>query len=230
MHELSKTGLVTQLFLPTLDKKKQDIIYTLSRSGARELARLKGMEVSGLAGANKPSFFFLEHQLLVSEYMVSLEAALITSKARLVSWKSERQLKSKSGRALRVPNPLVPGERIPVIPDGMFSLNITGRTEFYMLECDRGTMSMQAIRKKMLGYLQLYRRGFHRSCFKVPHFRTLLVTTTPYRRDRMRSILKGIKLIPNLFWFATWKEITPDKVLRRIWLKCNDDRLHSIIE
>ena len=123
MSALCQAGLITRFHVPTTDAEKGDAVYTLSRAGAHELARLRNISPVGLATIRKPSYLFLEHGLKVSDFMCSLEAALKSTDARLLPWKSERQLKSPHGRALKVPHPFELGEKIPVIPDGFFSRN-----------------------------------------------------------------------------------------------------------
>ncbi|HEX77597.1 MAG TPA: hypothetical protein G4O03_04195 [Dehalococcoidia bacterium] len=230
MSELYRAGLVTRLFIPTTDEEKREVVYTLARPGARELARLTRISPLGLASPKKPSFLFLEHGLRVADFMCSLEAALKGSGGRLVCWRSERELKSPRGRVMRVPHPFEPGEQIPVIPDGLFSLGINSRVEHFFLEADRGTMPLAAMKKKMLGYIQLYGKGLHHIYFGIPHFRVLLVTSTPYRRERLREALRGIGYCPNMFWFAIWWDISPQKTLGKIWLKCRDQAGHSLLE
>ena len=229
MAELHRAGLVMQLFVPTMDGEKREAIYTLTLSGARQLARLKEISHTGLAMSSRPSYLFLDHGLRISDFMCSLEAALKGSNARLVSWMSERQLKPPRGKPVRVPNPLSPGEKIPVIPDGLFSLQVGDRVEQWAIEVDCGTMSRNVMRKKMLGYIQLYRKGLHRSWWGIPHFRVLLVTTTPHRRDNLRAIYREIKYCPNMWWFSTWQDISLQKVLSGIWLKCRDQERYSLL-
>ena len=230
MQELLQAGLVTRLFVPTTDEQKGEMVYTLARTGAWELARLTNISPIGLASVHKPSYLFLEHSLRISDFMCSLEAALKDNRVRLLSWKSDRQLKTYRGRALRVPHPFELGEKIPVIPDGLFSLGIDGRIEHFFLEADRGTMSLFAMKKKLLGYIQVYHRELHRRSFGVLSFRTLIITTTSYRRDRLRETLREIAYCPNMFWFAMWSAISPQKVIGKIWFKCRDQVYHSLLE
>ncbi|MBI4295047.1 MAG: replication-relaxation family protein [Chloroflexi bacterium] len=230
MAELCQSGMISQLSIPAVDGEGQQAIYTLARSGANALAKLKGTNPLGLASLRKPSYLFLEHGLRVSDFMCSLEAGLKGTGARLLSWKSERQLKTSSGRALRVAHPFDVGEKIPIIPDGLFSLKMDQRVEHFFLEADRGTMSLFSLRTKMLGYIQLFRKRLHLQTFGVPDFRVLLVTNTPYRRDKLREELRGIGYCPNMFWFAVWRDITPERVLGKIWLKCRDRDQRSLLE
>jgi len=230
MSEFQEAGLVIRLFVPVTDGQKREAIYTLARPGAQELARLKGISQLGLASTRKPSYLFLEHGLRISDFMCSLEAALKQSGNQLLSWRSERQLKPARGKTLRVAHPFELGEKIPIIPDGLFSLDMGGKVEHFCLEADRGTMSVFAMRKKLLGYIQLYRKNLHRSYFGVPHFRVLLVTNTPYRRDKLRETLRHLGYCPNMFWFAIWRDISSQKILGKIWLKCRDNISRTLFE
>lgn len=229
MLKLCQAGFVTRLFILATDSERWEVVYTLARRGAQELARLTGINPVGLASARKPSSLFLKHSLRISDFVCSLEAALKDSTARLVFWKSDCQLKTTRDRALRVPDPFKLGEKIPVIPDGLFSLEIGKRLEHFFLEADRGTMSLFVIKKKMLGYIQLYRRGLHRSFFGVPHFRVLMVTSTSYCRDRLREALREIGYCPNMFWFALWRDICPEKIIDEIWMKCRSEVRYSLL-
>jgi len=230
MAEFHEAGLVTRLFIPVTDGEKNEAIYALTRPGARELARLKGISQLGLAATRKPSYLFLEHGLRISDFMCSLEAALKHSGNHLLSWRSERQLKPAKVKTLRVSHPFESGKKSPIIPDGLFSLDMGEKVEHFCLEADRGTMSVFAMRKKLLGYIQLYRKNLHRSYFGVPHFRVLLITNTPYRRDKLREILGHLGYCPNMFWFTIWRDISPQKILGKIWLKCRDNIRHSLLE
>jgi hypothetical protein len=223
--------VVTRLFLPSVGDEIPEPIYTLTSTGARELARARGISAHGLvASARKPSFLFLEHGLQVSTFMCCLEAALQKANAELALWKGEHDLRTGRGRSLKVPDPFHAGERIPVIPDGLFALRKEGKAEFYFLEADRGTMSMLSMERKMLGYIQLFRRGMHLEVFGCPHFRVLFVTTTAYRREQMRSVLREIGYCRNMFLFALWKDIAPQTILESIWLKCHRDTARSIFD
>jgi hypothetical protein len=230
MAKLCQTGIVSRLFVPTTDQKKQEAVYTLTRAGAQELARFQGINSLGLASFRKPSYLFLEHALRISDFMCSVEAALRRAGTCLLLWKSERQLKSPRGRPLRVPHPFELGEKIPVIPDGLFSLRIGNQDEHFFLEADRGTMSIFAMRNKMLGYVQLYRKRLYRDAFHIPHFRVLVVTSTLFRRERLCQALREIGYCQNMFWFAIWRDVCPEKILAKIWLKSRDPEPRSLLE
>lgn len=231
MNELCEAGLAMRLFLPSIVNEKLEPVYTLNRAGARELARLHHLNPGTLVTSiRKPSYFFLEHSLKVSSFMCSLTVALENTPLKLVRWESEYSIRSSRGKALRVPDPFNARDKIPVIPDGLFALEDNGVVDYFFLEADRGTMAMSSIARKMLGYIQLFRRGLHRQFFDLPYFRVLFVTTTQYRRNQARTALRKIGYCPNMFLFALWKDVNPQMIKEATWLKCHQDTLHSIFK
>jgi hypothetical protein len=230
MDELARCGLAKHLILSNADSTTSKSVFTLTRAGAMRLAKLKGFEANGLASTRNLSYFFLEHSLLITDFMCALESALVKRGLRLSLWKNERQLKLSNGRSLRLTNPSRAGERIAVIPDGLFSF-ITGNVQkHFFLEADRGTMSAISMRRKLIGYIQLFRKKLQRNYFNVPEFRVLIVTTSAFRRDKLRAILLDIGFCPNMFWFSTWADMSPDKILGDIWLKCRSHSPLSILD
>lgn len=223
MEQFQKSGLVEKCFTPVVHQgEKRKVVYTLTAKGAREFSRVSGGSAKGLAGSKKFSAFFLEHELKISKFMCSLEAALKSKDSRLLFWKSQNELRSLH---LKVANPRARGERIPVIPDGLFSIAAEGRLEHFFLEADRGTMGLPEIAKKMLGYVEFYRKGIHQDIFRLPYFRVLLVTTTPQRIKKMMVELRKISLCQNMFLFTMWAHISPLSILERIWLKCRGEEV-----
>jgi hypothetical protein len=221
MRQLRKAGLVQRCFTPVIyEKQKREVVYTLARKGAKELAKTLNISPQGLAGSAKFSSFFLEHSLRISNFMCSLEVALKNAEAQLISWRSDYELRSLK---LKVSNLEQYGEKIPIVPDGLFSIKIGERIENFFLEADRGTMPIPKIRKKMLGYIQLYRRGLHKEVFNLPHFRVLIITTNEKRRGLMMDELRGIGYCLNMFLFALWQDIQPHSMLDKMWIKCRGE-------
>jgi hypothetical protein len=218
MRQLHKAGLVEKCFTPVVhqsDEKKE--VFTLTLRGARELSRALKTSSAGLAGSSNFSAFFLEHELMTSQFMCTLEAALANNNAGLSYWKSQSELRSLH---LKVIIPRFRGAKIPMIPDGLFSICEGGRAEHFFLEADRGTMGLPEIKKKMLSYIHFYIKGIHRDVFKLPYFRVLFITTSAQRIQRIMSELREIALCPNMFLFSQWSQISPESVLGKIWLKC----------
>ncbi|MCD5401620.1 replication-relaxation family protein, partial [candidate division NPL-UPA2 bacterium] len=223
MRQLHKAGLIQKCFTPVIHEgEKRKVVYTLAGKGVRELARASGANLKDLVGGRKFSAFFLEHELRISNFMCSLEAALKQKGTRLLFWKSQKGLRSLH---LRVANPWVKGEKIRVVPDGLFSIVGERRPEHFFLEADRGTMALPAIAEKMLGYIQFYRSGAYQQILKLPHFRVLVVTTTQQRRQKMMEELRQIGYCPNMFLFGLWHEISPERILTPIWLKCRGEKV-----
>jgi hypothetical protein len=223
MEQLQEAGLVEKCFTPVVHEgEERKEVYTLAVKGARELARALGRNYKYLAGSRKFSAFFLEHELKISEFMCSLEAALKLKNSRLLFWKSQKELRLLH---LKVAIPRIRGQKIPVIPDGLFSIPKEGRAEHFFLEADRGTMGIPEITKKLIGYIQFHIKGIHREIFKLPYFRVLLVTTSQQRIKKMMWELRTIGHCPNMFLFTLWNQISPKTVLEKIWLKCRGEEV-----
>lgn len=242
LSTLLRAGLVLRLFLPFTQKGiRQEPIYTLDRKGARTLARITGESPASLYSPLGPtSYLFLAHQLAVSDIRYALAMATRADPdVRLLGWLDEWELRRARGRAYRVRNPADPGATIPVIPDAAFGLSIDGQRNYYFLEADRGTMGRAAMERKFWGYVQFFRDGLHRSAFGFPHFRVLIVTTTPARRDRLTQLVRNLGFTPNMFLFTTYTEIidgatvanvSPERILGDILHKCNNTELHSLLD
>lgn len=231
MTRLHQAGLVLRLFIPIVtEEKPREPVYTLARRGAQMLAQAKGISPNGLAGTAHPSPLFLEHGLKIADFMCSLEAALHREgKAVLRSWQSEYALKSLRNRTLLVSSPMERAKKLPLIPDGLFSLDVNGRQEHFFLEADRGTMGIESVRRKILAYVGLFRQGLHHSAYGLPHFRVLIVTTTTYRRDRLRAALRGMGYCQNMFLFTTWNDISLATMLSPIWFRCHEARALGLV-
>jgi hypothetical protein len=222
MDVLCNAGLVTRLFLPTTEDEKPEPIFTLTRTGAMGLARLRHLDAKNyFTSFSKPSYYLMEHSLKISLFLTTLISALRDTSLKLSRWQSEYSIRSSRRKS---------GEKIPVIPDGLFALEDNGVFDSLFVEADRGTMGPLSIQKKMLGYIQLFRRNMHRQFFGIPHFRVLFITTTPYRRDQARAALRELHYCPNMVLFALWKDIKPQTIKQAIWLKCNSATTYSIIE
>ncbi|KAF0181125.1 MAG: hypothetical protein FD161_431 [Limisphaerales bacterium] len=155
---------------------------------------------------------FLEHALLVSDVMVTIELACRKRGIRLVT---EREL-------------ALPGQRQPfqwrvnihsrlklgVIPDRVFALEFpdtSGQTQrvHFFLEADRGTMpvtrrnlSQTSFRRKLLAYEATWTQNLHHTRFGFHRFRVLTVTTSAARVKSLVAACSQLERGHGLFLFA----------------------------
>ena len=77
----------------------------------------------------------------------------------------------------------------------------------------------------------LFRASLHEEVWGLPHFRVLIVTITPYCRDRLRAVLWDIGLTPNMFLFTIWKEVLAETVATEpIWVKAHSESPVSLLD
>lgn len=154
---------------------------------------------------------FLEHALLVSDVMVTIELACRERGIRLVT---EREL-------------VLPGKRQPfqwrvkdsrlklgVIPDRVFALEFldasgTSQRAYFFLEADRGTMpvkrrnlSQTSFYRKLLAYEATWTQNLHRIRFGFHRFRVLTVTTSAARVKLLVEACSQLERGHGLFLFA----------------------------
>lgn len=137
---------------------------------------------------------FLEHALLVSEVMVTLELACRRRGVRLLT---EAEL-TPPGQAFRWRAKINSRVELGIIPDRVFALefpNVQGVTEraYFFLEADRGTMPVvrqnlvqTSFYRKLLAYAATWTQDLHRTLFGFHRFRVLTVTESS---ERVKSLV-----------------------------------------
>jgi len=168
---------------------------------------------------------FLEHALLVSDIMVSLELACLHTGVRLFT---EQDL-AKSNQPFRW-KMNVQGQKISVAPDRVFALESSGtggntRRSYFFLEADRGTMpvirktlAQTSFYRKLLAYEATWSKLIHEKHFGFSRFRVLTVTTNTMRVKSLIDACATLKSGHGLFLF-TDKTIlnNPHDILFHTW-------------
>jgi hypothetical protein len=163
----------------------------------------------GRHGTNGVGRFFLEHTLMVSDFMAALE--LDCRERTDVRLLHAHDLPKPKGREnSREPfrwTVDIPGKRrVGVVPDKVFALEVThpdDRTEctHYFLEADQGTMPVKrrdmrqsCVLRKLEAYEATYMTQAYRRRFGEVRSRTLILTSKP---DRSDSIHEALALLKN---------------------------------
>jgi len=146
-------------------------------------------------------------------------------------------------------------ERLPVEPDGMFTLRLTdrpagGQLVHFFYEADRGTMVMTDMLKKFRGYYHLIKKQQkHKEAFGVHPIRAVLVETTDGARAKRLMELVNHPLVcgpakrAGLFWFTITPQFIdpsadsplpghldhPEVILDRIWAM-PDRTMHALCD
>ena len=168
---------------------------------------------------------FLQHALLVSDSMVSIELSCRRSGVRLLT---EQDL-AAANRSFRW-KMNVAGQKLSVAPDRVFALEFKGadgnsRRSYFFLEADRGTMPVvrksllqTSFYRKLLAYEATWTQRIHEKQFGFHRFRVLTVTTNQLRVKSLIDACSKLKNGQGLFLFTDRSVLdTPENILSHIW-------------
>ncbi len=205
----------------------QPIAYGLGKKGGA-LLRSEGVTVDSDAWSEKNHTIgrvFLDHTLLVSEIMVTLELACRRYDIRLLH-ADELSLPSFRWWAK-----LQGGLKLGVEPDAIFALEYTDekgavQRPYFFLEADRGTMPVvrknliqTSFFRKLLAYEATWTNKIHQRHLNIPRFRVLTVTTIPDRVQTLLDACSQLKRGHGLFLFAAISILETD-VFAEVWRCC----------
>ena len=165
---------------------------------------------------------YLEHTLLVSDFMVSLELAC--RKRGDVRLLYEDQLglpveKQPFRWQVKMQNNL----RLGVVPDQVFALEYADQSgqvqrAYFFLEADRGTMPVirsnlvqTSFNRKLLAYEATWTQKIHQRYLGIPRFRVLTVTTSAARVKSLLNACAQLKRGHGLFLFADQSVLQKDQ-------------------
>jgi DNA-binding Lrp family transcriptional regulator len=195
----------------------RNIVYGLASRGASHLRRVDETPFSRLDWTSRNGSvkrLFLEHALMVSKIMVSLEIAC--RKRGNVSLKIEHDIPLPTAtRDAKEPfrwTVTVSGkEKLGVIPDRVFALefNESGERMLCFLEADCGTMpvqratlNMSSFARKLLAYRASWAERIHLTRFGFARARVLTVTAGTQRLENLLAAAANEERGKGLFLFA----------------------------
>lgn len=210
-----------------LERPRCQIDY-YHRSGSRTMAYGLGNKGAGLLKRelnlpfhrfdwpcpNRVERLFLEHALMISDFMVRLEVACRGRTDVHLLNVDELESARKQCAPFQWKVRIARGQICGVIPDRVFGLELAnlpaGRNRiWYFLEADRGTMPIQRQRldqssfhRKLLAYQATWTQNLHRK-LRILRFRVLTVTTSAQRLASMQSACRSLQRGHGLFLFAT---------------------------
>src|ERR1051325_494994 len=189
------------------------IVYGLGNKGAKFLADdtvERRLRFDWTDRNQSVKQFYLQHSLLISQVMVSLETSC--SRTEYVRLIREKELAA----TINLRDPFhwtvdTQSGRLGLRPDKVFGLENpkTGDKAFYFLEADRATMpvvrqsfSQSSFQRKLLAYEATWNQNVHRSRFNFNRFRVLTVTSSPARVKHLVEACAQLKRGHGLFLFA----------------------------
>ena len=186
------------------------LVYGLASRGAGRLRRDRDIPFEKMQWAGRKKTVgrvFLEHTLLIADFMVGLELSCRNrTKVRFIP-EPEIPLPprtSSSKRPFRWAVPVSGGQKLSAIPDQVFALEMLDdpsepKRLLIFLEADRGTMPLvrtnsnfTSYARKLSAYEATWKNGIHRSRFGFERMRVLTVTTNAVRTSRIRETCKKL--------------------------------------
>lgn len=217
------------------------IAYGLGKKGGALLRSEFGITVDSAEWNEKNHDIgrvFLEHTLLVSDVMVSLELACRKHGIRLL-FEDELDLPVKK-QPFQWWVKIQGGVKLGVVPDRVFALEYTnpsGKLErsYYFLEADRGTMpvvrkglSQTSFFRKLLAYESTWTNKVHQRHLGIHRFRVLTVTTNAKRVASIMAACSQLKRGHGLFLFADTSVLEKD-LLSSVWQCAKDGATTSLL-
>lgn len=208
---------VPQVFVsgqPTMSYATQPI-YGLGKAGGELLFQMNAEQFNEVVRPpKKMGLFCLEHHLIVTDFLVSLETAEFKNNWRLQSVESETALWRKLA-AWRNQG----GIGQVIVPDGAFTLvcSQTGQTQSFYLEVVRAGVSggNRSLLEKWRRYVQLSKDGFFSRVYGHKRIRAVItITGSKKRSENLRLFAAELKYGCRMFWFGLYQK--PNIVVGRV--------------
>jgi len=190
------------------------MVYGLGSKGAKFLSQELGIAASRIERNHDVGRMYLEHAILVSDVMVSIELACRKSDNVRLLHEDQLALQSKHSDFqwnVKVPDHCV---TLGIVPDRVFALEYPDdagdvQRVYFFLEADRGTMpvvrsglTQTSFYRKLLAYEATWTQKVHQRKLGIHRFRVLTVTTNAMRVTSLLEACSRLKRGHGLFLFA----------------------------
>lgn len=208
--KLTRAGLLNRFFVGSIAAGRK-AIYTLSKKGGI-LAGSEYRAVSRSYGKTLVGDLYVDHQMRINEVYCTVKFRPLPINARFVGWRVFHEALSENSR---------------LVPDGYLQLQAPVDTPPMFLEVDLGHQSMRVWEQKVRQYLQLAISGDFPRLFRKPQFRVLVITTSPRRLAKIRSV--AAKQTDKVFWLSDFQTINRAGFWSACWLRPSGDQALPLI-
>ena len=237
------------------------MVYGIGNEGAKLLERefkIPRGKVEWTRKNREVKQVYLEHTLMVANFMVCLEVAckskrgveLVTGEdlARILPATKDKEQVSGWKLAVERKNGNTKRYNIAVVPDKVFALYFPndppGKNKaLFFLEADRSTMPvirsslyLSSFFKKLVGYWESYQQNLFQKYFGLKGARVLTVAKSVQRVNNIIAANKQVdsrKKGSKMFLFATQDSFSiesPKGALEKIWRNGRDNGLDSLLD
>lgn len=208
--KLTRTGLLNRFFVGSVAAGRK-AIYTLSKKGG-VVAGTEYPPISRSHGKTLVGDLYVDHQMQVNEIYCTVKFRPLPTGIRFVGWRVFHEPLSAHSR---------------LVPDAYFELNSPVGTPPMFLEMDLGHQSMRVWEQKVRQYLQLAVSGDFARVFRKQQFRVLVITTSPRRLSKIRSVVA--KQTDKVFWLSDLQTINRAGFWSPCWLRPTGDQALPLI-
>jgi hypothetical protein len=199
----------------TLEGPRPEPAFALTRNGAKLHAVETGEPAPPIPHPRR-SLFTLAHELAVTEVGIVLETLHATNAIILRRWETSRE-KIAASVLLYAQRRL---DRVPLVADGYAVIERDGVLDGFLVECDRGTVSVARMQKKFAGYLAWSREGGPEKRFGIRRLRVLVIVPNDGRLARLRDAAIEATGGTGLISFAVQADVavtSPERFLGAVW-------------
>lgn len=219
LRKLFDNGYLCRRFLPAFEGRGR-ILYFLGPRGAEIIAEKSGIDSLKIKQKRKQLSeirnFSLPHYLLINEFRLAFSlAAKNNQEISLKSWKTQKEI------PLRL-------EEKEFYPDAYFVYGYRNKLYSLFLEIDRSTETNKRFAGKVENYLKYGFDGYYRKQSGFQFFRVLIVCPSAARLKNLKKLIE--QKTDKMFWLAIQGDISPEKILTRIWHRPAKDSVFSLLE
>lgn len=208
--KLTRAGLLNRFFVGSIAAGRK-AIYTLSKSGNR-VAGTERAPISRSHGKTLVGDLYVDHQMHINQIYCAIKFRPLPASTRFIGWRSFHEPLSEHSR---------------LVPDGYFELQSPTDVPPSFLEVDLGHQSMKIWEQKVRQYLHLAISGDFARLFKKAQFRVLVITTSPRRLTKIRSVVS--KQTDKVFWLSDFQTINRAGLWSACWLRPSGDQPLALI-
>lgn len=219
LRKLFDNGYLSRRFLLVFQGRGK-ILYFTGPKGIGIISEQSGIDPLKIKQKIKRlleiSNFYLPHYLLINEFRLAFFLAVKNNPGMsLKLWKTQKEI------------PLHLEEK-EFYPDAYFVYGWRDKLYSLFLEIDRSTETNRRFQVKVVNYLKYGFDGYYRKQSGFQFFRVLIVCPSAARLKNLKKLIE--QKTDKMFWLAVQGDISPGKILTRIWQRPGRDSLFSLLE
>lgn len=219
LRKLFDNGYLSRRFLPVFQGRGR-ILYFPGPRAIEIISEKSGIDPLRIKQKRKQLLeirnFSLPHYLLINEFRLAFSLASKNKPGiSLKTWNTQKEM------PLRL-------EEKEFYPDAYFIYGYRNKLYSLFLEIDRSTETNKRFQGKVENYLKYGFDGYYRKQFGFQFFRVLIVCPSVARLKNLKKLIE--QKTDKMFWLAVQGDISPEKIVTRIWQRPGKDSVFSILE